>query len=316
MAERTVADDCHRGEDAHLGGTLGHGDGGTHADGGVQSTHVETEGIATDVAEHTAMLVLLHHIDESLIAVDMGATLAECGRTVGDHLGHCGTVGNGHTEGLGNFLGVQLAVSADDLIQTAVYGLAFAQTAFNLLFNEGLAVFEHQNLVALVIQLAQHGGGQGILGNLHHGIGAFAAGEILQQVVVGNTGGDNTAALVGAGDILVETAILGGFFELGLLVNQVAIQHLGVGGQQHKGLGVGGVVDGVLGQRLAALDTSAAVGQTGGDAHEDGGAHLLAQFIAEEDHVVGLLLVAGLQHGDHGPVAIEAAVLLVLRGEH
>ena len=197
-----------------------------------------------------------------------------------------------------------------------MHGFAFAQAAFNLLLDEGLAVFEHQNLVALVIQLAQHGGGQRILGNLHHGIGAFAAGEILQQVVVGDAGGDDTAALVGAGDILVETALLGGFLKLGLLVDQVAIQHLGVGGQQHEGLGVGGVVDGVLGQRLAALDTGAAVGQTGGDTHEDGGAHLLAQLIAEEDHVVGLLLVAGLQHGDHGPVAIEAAVLLVLRGVH
>ena len=33
-------------------------------------------------------------------------------------------------------------------------------------------------------------------------------------------------------------------------------------------------------------------------------------------HVVGFLLVGRLQHGNHGPVTIVAAVLLILRREH
>ena len=316
VSKSTVTDNCHGGEDAHFGSTFSHGDGSTHANGGVQSTHVEAKGVATDVAKHATMLILLHHVNQCGVAVDVGAANAESGRTVGNHLGHCGTVGDIHTEGFSNLLSIQFAVATNHLVQTTMYGLAFAQTAFNLLFDEGLAIFEYQNLVALVIQLAQHSGRQRILGNLHYGIGALAAGEVLQQVVVGNTSGHDAAALVGAGDVLVETALFGGFLKLGLLVNQVAIQHLGIGGQQHESLGVGGVVDGVLGQRLAALNTGTAVGQTGGDAHQDGGAHLFAQLVAEEDHVVGLLLVAGFQHGNHSPVAIETAVLLVLRGEH
>ena len=41
VTEGTVTDDSHAREDAHLAGTLGHGDGGTHAHGGVDGTHVE-----------------------------------------------------------------------------------------------------------------------------------------------------------------------------------------------------------------------------------------------------------------------------------
>ena len=86
----------------------------------------------------------------------MGAADAEGGRTVGDDLGHCGTLGHGVAEGDGDLLGVELAVAADGLVEAAVHGLAFAEEAFDVLFDEGLAVLEDEDFVALVIELAQH----------------------------------------------------------------------------------------------------------------------------------------------------------------
>ena len=58
------------------------------------------------------------------------------------------------------------------------------------------------------------------------------------------------------------------------------------------------------------------MGQAGGDAIEDGGAQFLGEFVAEEDHVISFLLVGRFEHGDHSPVAVVAAVLFVLGGEH
>ena len=211
---------------------------------------------------------------------------------------------------------VELAVAAYGLVQAAVHGLAFAEEAFDVLLDEGLAVLEHEDFVNLVVQLVEHVEGQGVLGDLHHGIGATAAGEVLLQVVVGDAGGDDAAALVGAGDVLVEAAFLGGLGEAGLLVDEVAVEALGVDRQQHVALGVAGAAEGVLLADGLALDAGAAVGQAGGDAHQDGGAQLLAEVVAGEDHVVGLLLVRRLEHRDHGPVTVVAAVLLVLAGEH
>ena len=66
VAEGAVADDADGGEDAHLGSALGHGDAGAHADGGVDGTHVEAEGVASDVTEDAAVGVFLHHVDHSL----------------------------------------------------------------------------------------------------------------------------------------------------------------------------------------------------------------------------------------------------------
>ena len=75
MTEGTVTNDSHAREDTHLAGTFGHGDGSTHAHGGVDGTHVEAQGVATDVAEHLASFMLGHDFIQGIVAVDVRATL-------------------------------------------------------------------------------------------------------------------------------------------------------------------------------------------------------------------------------------------------
>ena len=88
VAEGAVADDRHAREDTHLARAFGHGDGSTHAHGGVDGAHVEAQGVAADVAKHLAALMLGQHLVQGIVAVDVRAALAERGRTVGDHLRH------------------------------------------------------------------------------------------------------------------------------------------------------------------------------------------------------------------------------------
>ncbi len=194
--------------------------------------------------------------------------------------------------------------------------LAFAKESLDVLFDEGLAILEKENLVDLVIQLVKHIERQRILGDFDHRVGALAAGEVFLQVVEGDASGDDTAALVGAFEIFVVTTLFARFGESGLFVDQVTVQALGVHRQQDEALRIAGAGQGVLRQHGLALDAGAAVGQTGRDAIEDGGSEFFRELIAEEDHIVGLLLVGRLEHGYHSPVAIVAAVLLVLRREH
>ena len=316
VAESAVADDADGGEDAHFRGALGHSNGSAHADGGVDGAHVEAEGVASDVAEDAAVGVFFHNLDDSLITVDVGATHAESWRTVGDHLGDSGAVGDIHAESLGDFFGVEFTIAADSFVDTAVDRFAFAKETFDVLFDEGLAIFEDEDFVDLVIELVEHVEGQGVLSDFDDRIGALAAGEILLEVVEGDASGDDAAAFVGAFEVLVETAFLAAFGKGRLFVDKVAVESFSVDGEQDEALRVGGAGERVLRESGFALNAGAAVSQTGRDAVEDGGAQFFAEFVAKEDHIVGFLLVAGFEHGDHGPVAVVAAVLFVLAGEH
>ena len=203
MAEGTVADDRHGREDAHFAGTLGHGDGGAHAHGGLDGAHVEAQGIAADVTKYLASLMVGHHSVEGRVTVDVRATLAERGRAVGDHFGHRKAGIGLHAEGLGHFLGIQLAIATDGLVQASHDLLAFAEETFDLLFHERLAVFKHQDLIHLVIQLVDHVVRQRILGYLDHRVGALATGEVFHQVIVGDTRGDDAELLVRTIHVLV-----------------------------------------------------------------------------------------------------------------
>ena len=54
----------------------------------------------------------------------------------------------------------------------------------------------------------------------------------------------------------------------------------------------------------------------GRDTHQHRQMNLLGIVEGEGHHVVSLLLIAGLERGNHGKLAVETAVLLVLRGMH
>lgn len=316
VAEGTVADNSEGGEDTHLACALSHGDGSTHTYGGVDGTHVETESVASDIAEYATFLIVLQYIENSIIAVDVGAALAECGGTVGNNLGDSSTSLNLATESLGYLLCIKLTIAADGLVETAHNFLTLAEEAFNMLLNVRLTIFENEDLFALVIETVDHSIGKRILGNLYDRIGALATREVLHEVVESDTSGDDTEFLVGAFEIFVETAFFAALGEEGLLVDKVSVKTLSVSRKKYEACGIAGSGDGVLGKSCTTLNTCTAVSQTGGDTVKDRGAEFLGEFIAEEYHIVSFLLVAGLEHGDHCPVAVVAAVLFVLRGEH
>ena len=123
--------------------------------------------------------------------------------------------------------------------------------------------------------------------------------------------------MVGTVDILVVLALDGTLLEVGLLASDSDVALDGVAGQQYPVASLGIIVQFVLGtRRFLYLNHSTAVGHAGGHAHEHGEAYLLAQLVGLLHHVVGLLLGAGLQRGNHRELTVEAAVLLVLGGVH
>ena len=89
VAEGAVANDRHAWEDTHFASALGHGDGCSHTHGGVDGTHVEAQGVASDVAEHLATFMFCHNLVQGGVAVNVRAALAERWRTVGYDFRHC-----------------------------------------------------------------------------------------------------------------------------------------------------------------------------------------------------------------------------------
>ena len=86
MGEGGVTDDGHTWSEACIGGTLGHRDGSTHIDSGVDGVvrRKRTEGVASDVGEDFALAVFLHRLVEGGVGVDVRATHAQCRRTRND----------------------------------------------------------------------------------------------------------------------------------------------------------------------------------------------------------------------------------------
>ncbi len=76
------------------------------------------------------------------------------------------------------------------------------------------------------------------MGNLEHRIRTFAAFEVLHQIVVGNTGSDDTHLFVGTVDVLVEWRVAGFFLKSVLFAKQRAVMNTGVGGQKDELFGV------------------------------------------------------------------------------
>ena len=67
---------------------------------------------------------------------------------------------------------------------------------------------------------------------------------------------------------------------------------------------------------LAQIHRGAGMRQARDDTHQDGRFQLLGKGEGLGDHVVGFLLVRGLEDGHHGELGVEAAVLLVLGRMH
>ena len=76
------------------------------------------------------------------------------------------------------------------------------------------------------------------------------------------------------------------------------------------------LLDGILLPLVAGLDGRAAVREAGRDADHDGDLEALGEVEGRPGHVVGFLLVGGLEAGDARELGEAARVLLVLRGVH
>ena len=194
VGEGGVTDDRHAGAHAGIRGTLGHRDGGAHVNGGVDGVvgRKGSEGVAADVGEDLALAVFLHRLVEGGVGVDVRAADAQGRRTRNHEFRNGGTVSVGQTEGFGDQIRVQLAITRKFAAETAHDVAGAVQHAAHLLLDEGVAFLGDEHLLALIDHLGDELRGQRVLGNLQHGVRTFAALEVLHQVVVGDTGSDDT----------------------------------------------------------------------------------------------------------------------------
>ena len=147
--------------------------------------------------------------------------------------------------------------------------------------------------------------GDRILRNLEYGE-RTTLGIALHQVVVGNTAGDDTQLMVGAIDILVIFALNSHLLQQRLLTGYYYITLAGKGGQKYPVTGLGIVVKLVLWACLVLhLNYGTTVCHTGGNTHQDGQVQILRHIESLLHHIVGLLLRAGLQGGNHGKLSVE-----------
>ncbi len=138
--------------------------------------------------------------------------------------------------------------------------------------------------------------------------------DVLAEVVVGKTA-DQDAGF--AGDVkFVVRAVLGTAEQFGLFVGEVFVLDPGVDRQEGPLLDFLGGLERVLRPPVAGRHAGAAVGDPGHEPDHDRQRQLLGEIEGLEHHVVGLLLVAGLEARDQGELGEVAAVLLVLRRVH
>lgn len=122
------------------------------------------------------------------------------------------------------------------------------------------------------------------------------------------------ADLVGVPLLAVEGTDLRVFLELLPALFNGGVHALGHGGDGVELRAVLDVFFLALLLHLAELDEALAVADAGGHAQHDGGVEALAELIAQNGHVLGLLGVGGLEHNYLAHARVEAVVLLVLRG--
>ena len=123
--------------------------------------------------------------------------------------------------------------------------------------------------------------------------------------------------MVGALHIFIKYRADGILLELSLLAGDDNVALACKGRKQHPVAGFGIVVQLVLLTRgFLDFHNRAAMSHTCGYAHQNGQVNLLGIAEGILHHVVGFLLAAGLECGNHRKLGIEAAVLLVLRGMH
>ena len=178
-----------------------------------------------------------------------------------------------------------------------------------------MSVFQYQNLVTCFYQLHQLFLGQRVLSDFQYRI--FATfGIVLHQVVVADAACHDTQLFVGAVGIFVVSGVFRSFDKFVLALQQCFVTFACITRQEDELTWVFAEGNLILRLLLLALYTGTGVCQARNHAHQDGFAGLFGEVESVVHHVVCFLLVAWFVHRDEREVAIETAVLLVLRGMH
>ena len=246
----------------------------------------------------------------------MRAAVAERWRTGHDHVGNRFAAGLGHSQGSRQQVGVQFPVAGQRAVQAAQNLAAFVQIAADQFFVDRIAFFHHQDLVAFGHHLLDRGAGDRILADFQYRVRTLAVGVVFHQVVVADTAGNDTQALVAAVFVAVETVVEGACFKIFLLGQQLPVEYAGVGGQQDETLWVRIQLDFVLAAGFAQFNPAAGVRHTGGYSEEDRRMQFFGKVERIADHVVGFLLIGRFQAGNLGKAGVIARILFVLGGVH
>ena len=129
------------------------------------------------------------------------------------------------------------------------------------------------------------------------GTAGHSFGEILHQVVVCNTAGNDGQSPVLSWREAVVRVLRGIQAELLLVLDELFVADAGVGGKEDPLLGIVGKMNPVLGADVLTAvllgpggHLRPGMGHTGGDAHQHGNLHLLGVVKCLPHHVVGFLL--------------------------
>ena len=196
MRESRIPDHGNGGKQSAVGSPFGHRDRSPHVHTRVNRPERRqgSEGIATDITEYLAIFILLSHFVKHLVHVAVAATGTQRGRP-GNHT----RTGIGHRSGRQPqsrtyIVRGQLARTGQLAAHAAFDLAALVQQPAQLLFDERLAVLEHQNFIAFGHHAAKRLHRQWILRNFQHRPSATFR-IILHQVIVSNTAGDHSPAV-------------------------------------------------------------------------------------------------------------------------
>ena len=197
VGERGVAYHSHGRPLSGIGGTLCHGDAGTHVYARMYRAErrKEAQRVAANVAEDTRMVVFGQHFVQSLVDIAVSAALTECRRTAYHVVAGGMALAGRQAESLAHYVGIELAGARQLARETALYPCAARHDAAQHFLNHGLTLLYHQHRVALTAELEHLLLRQRIVRNLQQRA-RRAFGIVLHHVVVGYSGGNDASLVV------------------------------------------------------------------------------------------------------------------------
>ena len=259
--------------------------------------------------------MLAQHVVQCRIYVAVAAALAK-----GRGPGHGELAGRlalaaGQTEGAAYVVGREFARAGQLAAQTSFDRNRSTQQTADHLLHQRLSLFDDQQRTALRSHALYECRRQRILRDLQHGEGA-AFREVLHNIVVGQTAGDDAHGFVRSVDVAVVARMFGLLLEEFVLLDEGFVTYARVARHEDPLAGPLGVVERVLLAGFADFDHGTRVGHAGRHAHQHRNLVFLREVERLADHLVGFLLRCGFEAGNHGEFGVEAGVLFVLRGVH